>query len=122
MKNNNQISHFDERCLIIKIRDSHPNVYDRVRRCWRISINKAKQTDYVLAVIKGRVEGIYISTKWYAPFDKNCNNKCPNFPCNGKRIGFIGKEADINIQKKYLYKYLPDFYMRSGPGPVLYTY
>jgi len=119
-----KIKDFDEKCMIIKIKGTNPSVYERVRGCWRISIDSANQADYVLAVVKGEVVGVYKPTQWFL----SCNtdicqkNKCVpgRYPC--KRIGFSGKEADTSIQKKYLHKFLPDWYMRPGPGPVLYTY
>ena len=102
----------------------YPSLYERVRRCWRISKEKAEQADYVLAVINGRVEGVFEPSQWYfIPMEEckkidSCKNK--NQPCGRK--GFIGKEASFDIKNKYLNKYIPDWYMRPGPGPIQYTY
>jgi len=116
------ITNFDEKCIIIKIKGSNPTVYERVRSCWRANIEKAKLADYVLVIVKGEVVGVYEPIKWYYSLNtERCKeNKCEKYPC--KRIAFTGKEASSDIQKKYLHKYLPDWYMRPGPGPVLYTY
>jgi len=125
MNSNNQILQFDDKCVIIKIRDSRPDVFNRVRRCWKMDIIRARQADYVLAVIIGRIVGVYKPEEWYVTFqDNECNKciKCENKPCNGKRIGFNGNEAEVAIQKKYLHKYLPDSFMKPGPGAIRYTY
>jgi len=78
----------------------------------------------VLAVINGRVEGVFEPSQWYfIPMEEckkidSCKNK--NQPCGRK--GSIGKEASFDIKNKYLNKYIPDWYMRPGPGPIQYTY
>jgi uncharacterized protein len=117
-----KISEFSDKCIIIKIHDRYPSIYERVHRCWKINKKRAEQADYVLAVIKGRVEGVFEPLQWFFTCnDKDCKmNKCEKWPC--ERKGFVGKEAGDDAQKKYLYKYIPDWFMRSGPGPIQYTY
>jgi len=115
-----KISEFSDKCIIIKIHDEYPSVYERVRRCWRMNKGRAKQADYVLAVIRGKVEGVFEPSQWYyIPIEEckkidSCKNK--NQPCG--RIGFVGKEASIDVKNKYI----PDWFMRPGPGPIQYTY
>jgi hypothetical protein len=121
--NTDKITEFNDKCIIIKIHDKYPSVYERVRRCWRNNLKNVKQADYVLAVIKGKVEGVFEPSQWYSvPMEE-----CKNYDCDNKdkpcgRIEFIGKEADADIQNKYLSKYIPDYFMRPGPGPVQFTY
>jgi len=81
-----------------------------------------EQADYVLAVINGKIEGVYKPSQWFFTCnDKECKkNNCEKWPC--KRMGFIGKEADADVQNKYLNKNIPDWFMRPGPGPIQYTY
>jgi len=121
--NLNKISTFSDKCIIIKIRDKYPSVYERVRRCWKNQKERAEQADYVLAVINGRVEGVFEPTQWYyIPIEECRKNVCESKTQSCGRIGFIGKEAGDEVQKKYFNKYIPDWYMRPGPGPVQYTY
>jgi hypothetical protein len=123
--NNTQdkLSEIQDKCIIIKIKGLSPSIYDRVRRCW-FNFNKkakAEQAEYVLAVCHGRIEGVYEPTKWYYTCNDNeCKKeKCEKYPC--QRIGFIGHEADLKIQKKYLHKYIPEHFMGPGPGPFRYV-
>jgi len=120
----NKIPEFNDKCIIIKIHNKYPSLYEQVRRCWKINKERAEQADYVLAVINGRVEGVFEPLQWYfIPLEEcnkidSCKNK--NQPC--RRKGFIGKEASIDVKNKYLNKYIPDWFMRPGPGPIQYTF
>jgi hypothetical protein len=122
----NKISEFSDKCIIIKIRDNYPTLYERVRRCWKRNKERAEQADYVLAVIKNKVEGVFEPSQWYyIPMEEckkiglDCNNR--KQPC--RKIGFVGKEADADVQSKYLNKYIPDKYRKTGArAAFLYTY
>jgi len=121
----NKISEFIDKCIIIKIGDNHPTLYERVRRCWKRNKERAEQADYVLAVIKGKVEGVFEPSQWYYIPIEECKTiyscKYKNQPCG--RIGFVGKEAGIDVQNKYLNKYIPDEYRKHGArAAFLYTY
>jgi len=127
--NQNKISEINDKCIIIKIHQEtidkeNGDVYEAVRKCWRNSISRAKQADYVLAVVEGSVRGVYKPTKWYYPYPiKNCP-VCKynvNGKCEGNRIAFIGVDAEKDVQDKYLHKFVPDFYVRQGPGSFLYV-
>jgi len=120
----NKISEFNDKCIIIKIHDKYPSVYERVRRCWKINKERAEQADYVLAVIKGKVEGVFEPSQWYYIPMEECKkiDSCKKRNQLCRRIGFVGEEADTDTQKKYLNKYIPDWFMRPGPGPIQYTY
>jgi hypothetical protein len=120
----NKISEFSDKCIIIKIGDNLPTLYERVRRCWKRNKERAEQADYVLAVIKSKVEGVFEPLQWcFISIEEckkiNCGNN--NQPCG--RIGFVGKEADADAQSKYLNKYIPDKYRKPGArAAFLYTY
>jgi hypothetical protein len=119
----NKISEFNDKCIIIKIHDKYPSLYERVRRCWRINKERAEQADYVLAVIKGKVEGVFEPSQWCSVSIEDCEK----FDCDNKkqpcgREMFTGREASIDVKNKYLNKYIPDLFMRPGPGPIQYTY
>ena len=121
----NKISEFSDKCIIIKIGDNRPTLYERVRRCWKRNKERAEQADYVLAVIRGRVEGVYKPTRWYYISMDECKKiglDCNNRKQRCRKIGFDGKEADADAQSKYLNKYIPDWFRRPGPGAFLYTY
>jgi len=119
----NKISKINDKCIIIKIKNKYPSVKERVSRCWRINKERAEQADYVLAVIKGKIVGVFEPLQWRFASIEDCKKiDCDNKkqPCGRKN--FIGKEASNDIQRKYLNKYIPDWFMRAGPGPIQYTF
>jgi len=119
----NKISKFSDKCIIIKIHDEYPTVKERVSRCWRINKERAEQADYVLAVIKGKVVGVFKPSQWRFASIEDCKKiDCDNKkqPCGRKK--FTCKEASDDIQKKYINKHIPDWFTRPGPGPIQYTY
>jgi len=124
----NKISEINDKCIIIKIKQknidkNNGSVYETVRQCWNNKKSRAEQADYALAVVNGLVRGVYRPTKWYYPYPKeNCpqckkKNKCKV----NSRIAFIGDDAEKDVQDKYINKFVPDFYVRPGPGPFLYV-
>jgi hypothetical protein len=61
---NDLITEFNDKCIIIKMQQrrvfqNNGDVYITVRACWRNSISKAEQGDYILAVIEGIVKEVY---------------------------------------------------------------
>jgi hypothetical protein len=131
MTNTDKISEFPDKCIIFKItekmRKKRVSTYKTATHRWPARMSKASEADYVLAVIKGVVEKVYIPHGWYYETLENAKkhddfeaesggvySNCPN------KIAFFGKEADDDSRDKYLGKHLPDYYMRPGPGPVLY--
>jgi len=126
--NQNNISEINDRCIIIKIYQktidkNKGSVYEAVRQCWKNRISRVEQADYVLAVVKGLIRGVYKPTKWYYSYPKEDCSQCKKESlCKiNSRIAFIGDEAEKDIQVKYLNKFVPDFYVRPGPGPFLYV-
>lgn len=69
----------------------HPNIYEAVRKSWKINLQKAEQADFVLAEYKGIVRAIFKADKWYSE--------------DGNRYMFDGHEVhDEEIDKLYLNK------------------
>jgi len=126
----NVIEKFNDKCMIIKIRPK--TIYGRgsaVRWAWRANLERAERTDYVLAVetsTGGKVIGVFKPDKWYKATAEN-DKKYGHFLNEGcseeteKRIAFQGVEADENIRRKYLDKFLP-LEFSAATIPVRYTY
>ena len=126
------ITEFIDRCVIIKIRkerveQNNGDIYKTVRSCWRNDINRAKQVDFVLAVIDGIVRGVYEPIEWYYSYSEKCESEKPQCEkikyCRRKsRIAFNGRlVTDNDINKHYLNKYIPEEYRRQGmAAPVLF--
>lgn len=71
--------------------ERHPNLYEAVRKSWKINLNKAEQAELVLAEYKGVVRGVFRPIKWYSE--------------DGKRYMFDGEEVyDKEILDLYLNK------------------
>lgn len=113
---------FAHRIVLININRTinDRSIYDAVRFAWRLDVERVKNAEYVLAVEKGIIVGVFKPTSWhlarkqYFPdFEKHTN----------KRYGFIGEEAEMNIQERYMYKRIPSIYRKKGASnPIKYTY
>lgn len=101
------------------VQNEEISLYDAVRFAWRINVEKAKKVDYIFAVERGIVVGVYIAKEWKKATPAN-------FPFNRYvkgRFGFNGVEADEEIKEKYLNKRLPtDFRKKGASYPLLYYF
>ena len=126
----NKTSSFQENCIVIRVKQETiarlGSIYEAVRWCWRININKAQEADYVLAVVnygtkEFKVEQVFKPTEWHCITAKECKNKkaptctCEDKPCG--RIGFTGKQAGAELEKKFL-----GTIISMGQFPVRYLY
>lgn len=69
----------------------HPNIYEAVRKSWRVNLTRAKQAELVLAEYKGVVRAIFRPQRWYSE--------------DGKRYMFEGEKVeDREIIDLYLNK------------------
>jgi uncharacterized protein len=95
------------------------DLYDAVRYAWRISIQRAKKAQFVLAVRQGLIMGVYVPEKWLPATEANF----PGFPkLEDQRVGFQGREAPQEIKRLYLHKRVPDKYRKKGArGPIRYV-
>jgi len=119
-----------ENCIVIRTKEKTVvklgSLYEAVRWCWRININRALMADYVLAVVnygtkKFKVEQVFKPTEWHCITAEECKNKkaptctCKKKPCG--RIGFTGKKVVTGEEKKYLGEII-----EMGRFPVTYLY
>ncbi|MCQ1772885.1 hypothetical protein NOI24_16365 [Neorhizobium galegae] len=76
-------------------------IYNLVRYCWRISKPRAEKADYVLAVVRGVVVGVFKPLKWMNATSENF----PEIPyadgSEAHRIGFVGVEAPSDVWDFY---------------------
>jgi uncharacterized protein len=108
--------------LILKIQKSieERGIYNATRFSWRLKKEKAIEAEYVLAVSKGIIKGVFIAEEWN-PATKEY------FPDIHEevigRYAFKGKEAEPKIFQYYINKKVPYKYRRQGPAnPVFYSY
>ena len=98
---------FQDKVMLVEIDKfiGEKSVYDAARYAWKASLSRAKKLDYVLAVRRGIIVGVFEPTEWLAATPTNF----PGFPVSDpRRIGFRGYEAPLEIQARY----------RGKPGPI----
>jgi hypothetical protein len=117
------IEAISEKCIIIKIKqwsidrainDYNCNmsdaIYEATRAAWKLSMDRAKNADYVLAVLDGIVRAVYYDLQWGI-----CEKWAP-------RLAFQGREASKNMLDKYVGKRIPLEYRKRGlASPCLYV-
>lgn len=109
---------FQDRVMLVEI-DRYAegrSVYDAARYAWRASLIRAMKLDYVLAVRKGVIVGVFAPTEWLFATPANF----PGFPeSDPRRIGFHGHEAPPEIQVRYRDRRAP-VKKRGDQSPVHY--
>lgn len=80
--------------------EPHPNIYEAVRKSWRVNLARAEQAELVLAEYKGVVRAIFRPWRWYSE--------------DGKRYMFEGEKVeDKEIIDLYLNKII-----KRAPGNI----
>jgi hypothetical protein len=107
------------RLLLINIADSYEDgtrsVYDAVRYAWKLSPERARNVQLVLAHVKGLVLDVFKPMKWRKATEKNF----PGKPDRPGRLAFDGIQADQATRKLYQNKRVPDRYRpRGAANPV----
>ena len=116
----NRTATVKENCIVTRTKQETAaklgSLYEAVRWCWRINIDRAQQANYVLAVVNYgtkvfKVEQVFKPSEWHCVTAAECKGKkaptctCKNKPCG--KIAFTGKRAGTEDEKKYLGKIIP---------------
>jgi hypothetical protein len=113
---------FKNRVLMITINTSiiDKSIYDATRFAWRLDVKRAKRAEYILAVEKGIVVGVFVAKSWH----KADKDNFPEFTTdNSKRFGFIGEQASEAIQEFYIRKKIPKKFREQGASnPIKYNF
>lgn len=112
---------FRHRVILINVNRSPDEegrtLYDAVRYAWKISPQKAKRFELVLAVQQGLIKDAFIVDDWLQSTPQNF----PGFPEVDDRFGFRGKIAPEEIRQLYRNKRIPDAYRKAGAAnPIRY--
>lgn len=94
------------------------SVYDAVRYAWKIDPKRAAQAEYVLAVRRGLIVGVFVADEWlHAGSDSFAGlGDAPD-----GRWGFVGQEAPEDVLAHYVRKRLPMEIRKQGAAnPVRY--
>jgi uncharacterized protein len=99
--------------------------YDAVRYAWKISPIKALKFDYVLAVRRGLIIGVFKAKEWLPAtiehFPSLFTSREGYGPREG-RYGFRGEAAPDDVKSLYLHKRIPAALFRRGAAnPIRYV-
>ena len=86
------------------------SLYESARKYWRVDPSRAREADYVIAVIGNVCRGVFEPRQWE--------------PCEGRWKGrwqFEGDEVSGAVARRYVGKRVPDD-KRRGQNPVRYGY
>lgn len=121
---------FHHKALMISVNRSSKDtdLYDAVRFSWRVSVERARKAQVILATVKGIVRGVYIADEWL----KSTRENFPEIPlwdtndefeaAQSPRYGFRGREAESEVTRLYLGKRIPDGLRKKGAmSPVRYS-
>jgi hypothetical protein len=127
-----------KKILLVNIRDMYTKcktdgvhidpekLYHAVRFAWKLAIDKAKQTELVLALYHGIVKGVYTPTGWFVAKVKTPHPNEGGRLLTAKdaaigRVYFEGVEADERTKRLYDNKKLPDgLFNDHAQNPVKY--
>jgi hypothetical protein len=115
------IAVFEHNILMITINKSalEASPYEAVRLAWKVNTSKAAKADYVCAVYKGLIKGVFVVEKWLPATSENF----PGFITAENRWGFLGINAPKEIQDLYLNKRVDDKYRQRGAAnPIKYSW
>lgn len=99
---------------------TNQDVYEVVRYAWRMSIQKAQQAKYVMAVKSGLIVGVFLPQRWLEATSEH-------FPGRGSvsgRVGFVGISAEEKESSNFLRKCIPTEMRgkRGAANPIRYTW
>lgn len=99
-------------------------IYDQVRGYWKISLASAKKVDYIFAIYKGLIKGVYVPQKWFRVDLNMDNHDAPrNYELkqggNHGRVYFKGIQADQKILDYYLNKDI-SYKIKKTQNPISY--
>ena len=109
-----------EPAMLIRINElfrddlSAKGLYDATRSCWRVSLDRANNVQYVLSVYKGVVREVYRVNSWTAA-DPKAHEK------NEGRFEFIGEIAEDEVRDKYKLHSVKHYFKKGNIAPFMYV-
>jgi len=114
-----------ENILVIKINRAYRNdmtdfeLYEVTRGTWVISLDKAKEIEYVFAVYASIVLEVYSVAGWHPAFS-TFYSTIENAPSNTDRYEFVGKIAPKEIRDKYRLGSVSKIIDNGSRNPIRY--
>lgn len=90
------------------------SLYNATHYRWRVKVENVEKYRYVLAVVKGYVEDVFVVDYWQPSKNRYGENGVG-------RYEFVGHPAFMEIRKKFFGKRIPEVYRKQGmANPVLF--
>lgn len=107
-----------EKILAITVNKSLQSrgLYDAVRCAWKLSLTKAQEVNFVLAMNKDTCIEVFVPEKWSQATPENFPGII-NDRSDENRIGFVGYVAPGDIRARFVGFMLPE-HLRRKPGNV----
>lgn len=105
---------FEDKALLINInrlykrKMSQDDIYEAVRKYWKINLNRARSIKLVCAVSQGIIRGVFYQNKWLV--SGRGDLKC-------YFVGRVADEVDVN---RYLNKSVNRYWQQGSQYPIKY--
>lgn len=105
---------FEDKALLINInrlykrKMSQDDIYEAVRKYWKINLNRARQIKLVCAVAQGIIRGVFYQDRWLVSTRGD------------KRCYFDGRLAEKSVVNKYLNKSVNKYWKKGAQYPIKY--
>ena len=105
---------FEDTALLINInrlykrKMSQDDIYEAVRKYWKINLNRARQIKLICAVAQGIIRGVFYQDGWFVS-DRG-----------DKRCYFEGRLAEKSVVNKYLNKSVNKYWKQGAQYPIKY--
>ena len=109
----------NKKLLVISVNrsSSEKEMYEAVRFCWRLNMARVMKADYILAAVRGVIQGVYISNEWLPATKENFPGRA-DYP---GRIAFNGVEAPVEIGRELIGYRIPDDFSFGVGNPIRYV-
>lgn len=120
-----KLDEITENILIIRINQAYRNdmtdfeLYEVTRGTWVVSLEKARQVEYVFAVYASIVLEVYSVAGWHPSFSTFYNTIPELTPIPG-RYEFVGKIAPKEIREKYRLHSVSGIFDYGAQNPIRY--
>lgn len=103
--------------LLVCINRTHENkthepisTYDAARYSWPVKPEKAQQAEYVMAVFRGVIVGVFEADEWFPAQECYFHDLPPghgNWDKQANRFGFVGRSVSNDVEERYRDKSVP---------------